>query len=80
MAVYETLQTVKKTRRVVLADLPFAPGQQVKITVVAAEADRAELIRRWKALFDKLQALPASKNLTETEIQAEITHYRGSRA
>ncbi len=77
MAAYETMLTVDKKGKLVLADLPFRPGQQVKITIVTAEGmDRSELVRRWKVLFKNMQASSQAGRLTDAEIDEEIESYR----
>jgi hypothetical protein len=77
MAAYETNRIIHNPARLVLTKLPFHPGQKVKIVIVPEpEEDRAELVRRWQALFAKIQSLPQAPTITDEEIAAEIAAYR----
>jgi hypothetical protein len=77
MAAYETNRMIHNPARLVLTKLPFRPGQQVKIVIVPEpEENRAELVRRWQALFAKTQSLPQAQTITDEDIAAEIAAYR----
>jgi hypothetical protein len=58
------------------------PGDMAEVIVlvekVSAES-RAELARRWEALFKEIQALPQAQAITEEEIAAEIAAYRAGK-
>lgn len=78
MAAYETRLTIEDPDRLELRNLPFKPGQQVKI-IVLAEDDIEQRVRRWRELFRRTQALPQAQSLTEADISDEIKAYREGR-
>jgi hypothetical protein len=78
MATYETRLTLQDPERLELRNLPFRPGQRVKV-IVLEDDDIEQRVRRWRELFQRTQALPQARTLTEEEIAAEIDAYREGR-
>jgi len=75
METYKTYITIKNPDRVVLSNLPFQAGQRVEI-IVSPEYNRTAISQKLKGLFKKTQALPEVSEITDTDIEAEITAYR----
>jgi len=69
---------VKKSRRVEVADLPFAEGQRVEVVVLADERSTADSVEQARELFAATQRLPAARSISEDEIRDEIEAYRKS--
>lgn len=76
MKAYRTYLTIGDAKQVVLADLPFEPGERVEVLVLAQEVDRAEALGRLEALLRETQALPQLESLTEDDIAEEIAARR----
>lgn len=76
MNAYKKSITIEDPNRVVLSDLPFQPGQRVKVIILAEDNERVALAQRLQALFKETQALHADNPMTEEEIAAEIEAYR----
>lgn len=76
MNAYETNFIVTDSREVILSNVPFRPGQRVKVVVTAEDEKRSKAIRELKALFKTTQALPQVREISEDEIVAEIEAYR----
>lgn len=76
MNAYKKSITIEDPNRVVLSELPFQPGQRVKVIILAEDNERVALAQRLQALFKETQALHADNPMTEEEIAAEIEAYR----
>ncbi len=76
MNAYKTYVTVTESQELILSNLPFKPGQKVEVIVLAEDAQKQDVSRRLKKLFDETQAIPGIKDITEEEIAAEIEAYR----
>lgn len=79
MKAYRTFQTVSDSKEVVLADIPFEPGQRVEILVLAQEQAESEGPNALDALLAATQSLPQLRKLSDEEIAAEIEGYRSGR-
>ncbi len=78
MAAYETRLTIEDPDRLELRNLPFKPGQHVKV-IVLEEDEIEQRMHRWRELFRRTQALPEAQSLTEADIAGEIKAYREGR-
>lgn len=76
MKAYRTFLTIKDPKQVVLSNVPFRPGQQVEIVVLAADEDTAARARELKDLLNATQSLPQAQALSEEEILREVEAYR----
>ncbi|OLE55736.1 MAG: hypothetical protein AUG51_02060 [Acidobacteria bacterium 13_1_20CM_3_53_8] len=76
MKAYRTYLTIKDPKQVVLSDVPFRPGQQVEIVVLAADEDNLARVRELKDLLRATQSLPQAQALTEDDIMREVEVYR----
>jgi hypothetical protein len=63
-------------QHVVLSNVPFRPGQQAEIVVLAADEDNVVHVRQLKDLFKATQSLAQMQSLTEDEIMREVEAYR----
>ncbi len=79
MVAYRRYTTVQKSKQIILADLPFQPGQRVEVVVIAEDEPSANRVRELRELFQTTQALPQAQAISEDEIAAEITAYRTGR-
>jgi hypothetical protein len=79
MFAYRRYATVQKSKQIVLADLPFQPGQRVEVVVIAEDEPSANRVRELRELFQTTQALPQTQAISEDEIAAEIAAYRSGR-
>jgi hypothetical protein len=46
MFAYRRYATVQKSKRIVLADLPFRPGQRAEVVVIAEDESPANRVRK----------------------------------
>ena len=76
MIAYKRTVTIQDPRELVLNDLPFRPGQQVEVVLLAEETPPSISPSEMQALFRDTQALPVARTITEDEIAAEIEAYR----
>jgi hypothetical protein len=76
MNAYKKSITIEDPNQLVLSDLPFQPGQRVKVIILAEDNERVALAQRLQVLFKETQALHADNPMTEEEIAAEIEAYR----
>ena len=76
MKAYRTYLTIKDPKQVVLSNVPFAPGQQVEIVVLAREKDTVDRTRELRDLFKMTQSLPQAQALSEEDIAQEVEAYR----
>jgi len=79
MKAYRTYLTITDPERVVLSNIPFRPGEQVEVLLLAYSSESEESIQALKALFKETQSLPHIRKITEEEIIAEVVAYRGGR-
>jgi hypothetical protein len=76
MIAYRQYVTVQKSKQIVLSDVPFQPGQQVEVVVLAEEGRTINLVRELRETLQVTQALPQAQTISEEEIAAEIAAYR----
>lgn len=76
MKTYRRHLTIQDPNRIVLSNLPFPPGQQVEVLLIANDDARTTSYRELQNLFKKTQRLPQAKAISEDEIIAEIEAYR----
>lgn len=76
MNAYKKYITIEDPSHVVLSDLPFQPGQQVEVIILAENNDRAALAQKLRELLKETQALHGDNPMTDEEIAAEIEAYR----
>lgn len=76
MKAYRTYLTIKDPKQVILSNVPFRPGEQVEIVVLAADGDNAARVRALEDLFKATQSLALAQSLTEDEIMREVEAYR----
>jgi hypothetical protein len=76
MNAYKKYITIEDPNRVILSDLPFKPGQRVEVIILSEDNERSAISEELRDLFDRTQALPGVKDITEDEIAAEIEAYR----
>lgn len=58
-----------------LSDLPFKAGEKVTVFIVT-ETDLATKLKKWRSLFEETQTLSHLQEITDSEIDTEITAYR----
>ncbi|NEX19868.1 hypothetical protein G3480_05990 [Thiorhodococcus mannitoliphagus] len=75
MTAYRTQVTIEDPARLELRNLPFRPGQHIKVILVD-DAEHEQRARRWRDLFARTQALPQATQLTDEDISREIEAYR----
>jgi predicted DNA-binding antitoxin AbrB/MazE fold protein len=76
MMTYKKNIIIEDPNHLVLSDLPFKPGEKVKIIILAETLETTSKAEKLDTLFQKTQALPSSQTITEEEIAAEIDAYR----
>jgi hypothetical protein len=79
MIAYRQYVTVQKSKQIVLSDVPFQPGQQVEVVVLAEEGRSINLVRELRETLQVTQALPQAQAIGEDEIATEIAAYRAGR-
>ena len=79
MIAYRQYATVQKSKQIVLSDVPFQPGQQVEVVVLAEEGQSINLVRELREALQATQELPQAQAISEDEIAAEIAAYRAGR-
>lgn len=76
MTAYKKTLVIDDPNNLVLSDLPFQPGQKVKIIILAQNYEPSPNGDKLRSLLKKTQSLPSSKAITEAEIAAEIERLR----
>jgi hypothetical protein len=76
MKAYRIYLTIKDPKQIILSNLPFRPGQQVEIVVLATDEDNVTRVRQLKDLFKATQSLAQAQTLTEDEVMREVEAYR----
>ncbi len=76
MIAYRQSATVQKSKQIILSDVPFQPGQQVEVVVLAEEGQSGNLVRELREVLQVTQELPQAQAVSEDEIAAEIAAYR----
>ena len=76
MIAYRQYTTVQKSKQIILSDVPFQPGQQVEVVVLAEEGRSVNLARELREVLQVTQKLPQAQAISEDEIAAEIAAYR----
>ncbi len=79
MIAYRQYATVQKSKQIVLSDVPFQPGQQVEVVVLAEEGQSVNFVRELREVLQVTQELPQAQAISEDEIAAEIAAYRAGR-
>ena len=75
MKAYRTYATVRKTRELVLPNVPFSEGQRVEVVILADEPSQDHTVEL-RALLSETQALSAVRHLTDDDIRAEVAAYQ----
>ncbi len=76
MQAYRTYLTISDSRQVVLADLPFRPGQRVEVLLLASDEEQSDGVAQLHDLFKQTQAIPSLQDVDEDVIRNEIAAYR----
>ncbi len=76
MRAYRTHVVIKDPKQVVLADVPFQPGERVEVLLFAPEALRKASAAQLKKLLKATQGLPQVRALSEEDILAEVAAQR----
>ena len=76
MTTYKKTLVIDDPNNLVLSDLPFRSGQQVKIIILPQNYEPSPNSEKLRSLLKKTQSLPSSQAITEEEIAAEIDVYR----
>lgn len=78
MKAYRTYLTIKDPKQVVLSNVPFRPGQQVEIVLLAKDEDNSDRMQELRELFKTTQSLQQLQALSEEDIIREIEAYRST--
>ena len=76
MTEYQKYITIEDPNCLVLSDLPFVPGQRVKLILTIEDEQQSTSSETLKTLFKTTQALPQVQAISNDEIAAEIAAYR----
>ena len=76
MKVYETTATVENHGHVRVADVPFAPGTEVEVTISPKRRSAEEFTAAWAQVCGRLRSLPRVQSMSEDDVQQEIDAYR----
>ena len=76
MTTYKKILTIEDPQQLILSDLPFKPGQKVRVIILTESLEQSEQGEKLRALLKDTQALPSSQAITEEEIAVEIDAYR----
>ena len=76
MNTYKKTLVIDDPNNLVLSDLPFQPGQKVKVIILSQNYEPSPNGDKLRSLFKKTQSLPSSQAITEEEIAAEIEQLR----
>lgn len=68
--------TIADSGILTLENLPFERGEQVEVLVFSHSSTKENIKEKWMSSFRSVQDNPASKLISEEEIQEEITNYR----
>lgn len=76
MTTYKKILTIEDPQQLILSDLPFQPGQKVRVIILTESLEQSEQGEKLRSLLKDTQALPSSQAITEEEITEEIDAYR----
>lgn len=76
MKAHETSATVENNGQVRVADVPFAPGTEVEVTISPKRRSVAEFTAAWQRVCLQLRCSPAVRALDDDDIQHEIDSFR----
>ncbi len=76
MTAFETSATVQEQGRILLADVPFAPGTEVEVTISPKRHPAEEFAAAWRRLSAERRGRPELQTITEEELREEIGRYR----
>lgn len=76
MKAYKEYLTIQDPKHVVLSNVPFRPGQQVEVVMLAIDDNLSAHIKELQTLFKTTQELPQAQAISEEDIAAEVEAYR----
>jgi hypothetical protein len=79
MKTFEATAIVEPSGEIRVAGVPFTPGTEVEVVVSSKRQSADEFRRNWAELCGELRNLPNIPNLSDAEIQAEVTEHRARR-
>ncbi len=76
MKAYETSAKVEDRGQVRIADVPFAPGTEVEVTISPKRRSADEFTNAWARVCTQLRNSPRVQAMGDDDIQQEINGYR----
>jgi hypothetical protein len=76
---YETFTTVDQQSQIHIGGLPFAPGMEVEVVISPKRSSSQDFSAAWQRVCQELRERPGMSDLSNDEIQKEITDFRTGR-
>ena len=76
MKAYETSAKVEAPGQLLIADVPFAPGTEVEVTISPKRRSAEEFTVAWQRVCTQLRNSPSVQAMNDDDIQQEINGYR----
>ena len=76
MKAYETSAKVEDLGQVRIADVPFAPGTEVEVTISPKRRSAEEFTAAWERVCNQLRSSRSVQAMDDDDIKQEINRYR----
>jgi hypothetical protein len=76
MKTFEATAIVDPTGEIRVGGVPFSAGTEVEVVVSAKRQSADEFRRNWDEVCRQLRSLPSVADLSDDQIQAEVSDYR----
>jgi hypothetical protein len=76
MKAFETSTTVQPQGDIRVASVPFAPGTEVEVAIIAKRKSATEFAAVWHCVTAELRNLPSAESISDQDIQQEIEQFR----
>jgi len=79
MNAFKIYTTVNNSNQIVIENSPFKKGEVLEVIIVSENSDKSSKIKELKSLFQLTQEIIADKNITDDDIENEISNFRSKR-
>ncbi len=76
MKAFETSAKVEDLGQVRIADVPFAPGTEVEVTISPKRRSAEDFTTAWQRICAQLRSSPSVQGMNDDDIQQEINRFR----
>lgn len=76
MKAFEISTTVQPQGDIRIVGVPFAPGTEVEVAIIAKRKSASEFAAAWQRVTAELRNLPRAESISDQDIQQEIEEFR----